>query len=170
VLKFTNVPRPVVRLELSAGRQRQARRTFAVSSGSKLQEMSRQFRDVLRTLPQGRQQYRKHTETKEEITTESTLRDFVLEIPVRRCDHPDIDLPCRVGTHALELSVLEDAKQLSLKLNRDLADLVEKQRTAVGGLEASGSVAQRTRERTLHVAEELALEQVCRSETSSANR
>ena len=47
-------------------------------------------------------------------------------------------------------------------LERDLADLVEEERAAVGELEAADAVLDRTGERAAHVAEELALEQLAR--------
>src|SRR5690606_15057746 len=52
-----------------------------------------------------------------------------------------------------------DAQELRLQLERQLADLVEEERAAVGGAEAPGALAGRARERALVVPEELALEQ-----------
>ena len=63
---------------------------------------------------------------------------------------------------ALELPLLQHAQQLALQLERDLADLVEKQRAAVGQFEPADAVAQRAGEGALDVAEELALEQFAR--------
>ena len=60
---------------------------------------------------------------------------------------------------ALELALLQDAQQLRLHLQRQLADLVEEQRAAVGQLEAAGSGRDRAGERAPLVPEQLALEQ-----------
>ena len=59
---------------------------------------------------------------------------------------------------ALELAGLEHAQQLGLLAERDVGDLVEEQRAAVGQLEAADAVALGVGERALHVAEQLALE------------
>ena len=48
-----------------------------------------------------------------------------------------------VVADALELALLEHAQQLGLQLERDLADLVEEERAAVGELEAPGDRATR---------------------------
>jgi len=53
-------------------------------------------------------------------------------------------------------------RSFNLSVERELADLVEKDRAAVGDLEASQSPLERARERALHVPEELALHQTRR--------
>src|SRR5204862_227502 len=64
---------------------------------------------------------------------------------------------------ALVLALLQHAQQLALQIERDLPDFVEKDRASVGELEAPDSIAVRSRERALHVSEELALEQLVRN-------
>ena len=61
---------------------------------------------------------------------------------------------------ALELLVLQEAQQLGLQRRRDLADLVEEQRAALGRLDAARLVAHRAGERAARVAEQLAREQL----------
>ena len=63
---------------------------------------------------------------------------------------------------ALVAPLLQHAQQLALQLQRQLADLVEEQRAAVGGLEAPHAIARRARKRAAHVAEQLALRQLAR--------
>ena len=60
---------------------------------------------------------------------------------------------------AADLALLQHAQQLRLQRERQLADLVEKQRAAVGFLEQPGLVAHRIGERAAHVTEQLGLEQ-----------
>ena len=62
----------------------------------------------------------------------------------------------------LELAGLEHAQQLGLLVQRDVGDLVEEQRAAVGELEAADAIGLRVGERALHVAEQLALEHAFR--------
>ena len=53
-------------------------------------------------------------------------------------------------------------QQLALELERYFADLIEKERSVIGQLEAPDTVSQRTCERSFDVAEELALEELMR--------
>src|SRR5262249_46483899 len=59
----------------------------------------------------------------------------------------------------LEVPCLQDAQQLHLHVERDVADLVEEERPAVGQLETPGPVAYGPREGALHVSEKLALQE-----------
>src|SRR5690606_18483663 len=57
----------------------------------------------------------------------------------------------------------QHAEQLALQVERNLADLVEEDRAAVGELEAADAVTVGAGERALHVPEELALEELVRN-------
>ena len=61
---------------------------------------------------------------------------------------------------ALELLLLQEAQQLRLQRQGQVADLVEEQRPALGGLDAPRLVADRARERALGVPEQLARQQL----------
>src|SRR5206468_3121120 len=61
--------------------------------------------------------------------------------------------------HRPDLVLLEDAQELRLERWRDVADLVQEDRAAVGFGEEPGRVADRAGEGAAHVPEELALEQ-----------
>ncbi len=78
---------------------------------------------------------------------------------VRRRHHPHVDLDRLLAADALELLLLQRAQQLHLHRRRHVADLVEEQRPAVGELEPPELLLDRTGERALLVAEQLALEQ-----------
>src|SRR5690606_18975487 len=103
-----------------------------------------------------------HAQTIEEILTEGPLVDHLPQVPVgRRHDaHVHRDLP--VPADPLDLAVLQDAKELGLKGEVELADLVEEDRAAVGLLEAPAVALGRAGERAALVAEERALDQVLR--------
>ena len=64
--------------------------------------------------------------------------------------------------------LLQHAQQLRLQLERDVADLVEKQRAAVRQLEAADPLRDRAGERAALVAEELALQQAGRESPRSS--
>src|ERR1043165_4827039 len=80
-------------------------------------------------------------------------------MPVGRRDHPDVDPFGARAAQALELVLLEDAQQLRLQLERDVADLVEEKRSPVGQLEAADALRDGSRERPPLVTEQLALEE-----------
>ncbi len=88
---------------------------------------------------------------------------------VRRCDAGrQVDVgggdQAEVGAHearaaeAAELALLQDAQQLGLRVERQVADLVEEERAAVGQLEHAGALRVGAGERAALVTEELALE------------
>ena len=58
--------------------------------------------------------------------------DHLFEIAVRRCDKTDIHLLSPRASQSFELLFLEDAKQLRLQLQWNVADLVQKERALVG--------------------------------------
>src|SRR5260221_4596682 len=64
-----------------------------------------------------------------------------------------------LATDALDPPLLEHAQEFGLQAERQLADLVEEQRAAVGHLEAAGFLLGGAGERALLVAEQLALDQ-----------
>ena len=94
------------------------------------------------------------------------LRDLLLEIPIRRRDHPDVDADVRESANALEALLLEEAQQLGLEPGRHLADLVEEHRAAVRRLEQALLLDPGIGEGAALVAEELALEQLLRAAPS----
>src|SRR5205823_5193133 len=61
-----------------------------------------------------------------------------------------------------ELALLQEAQELGLQPGRQVADLVEEQRAALGGLDAAGLIAHRARERALRMAEELTGQELLR--------
>ena len=68
----------------------------------------------------------------------------------------------RSAADAFDLVLLEDAEQLGLGLQGQLADLVQEERAAVGQLEAADAPGDGAGERPLLVAEELALDEAPR--------
>ena len=64
-----------------------------------------------------------------------------------------------VAADALERAVLEHAQQPHLRVGRQLADLVEEERSAVGALEPALPLADRAGEAAALVTEELGIDQ-----------
>src|SRR5881409_3350867 len=97
-----------------------------------------------------------------EVFAEALLLDQPSEVAVRRGDQADVDLDRPGAADTLELLLLEDPEELRLELERDLADLVEEERAAMGHLEASDLLGDGPGERAALVAKELALQETRR--------
>ena len=76
-----------------------------------------------------------------------------------RRDDAHVDRDRLASADSLDGSLLQHAEQLGLRARRQVANLVEKQRAAVGLLEAADAPGVGAGERAALVAEELALEQ-----------
>jgi hypothetical protein len=118
-----------------------------------------EHRQVLAPLAHRRKRQLDDRESVVEILPESACSDLVPEPAVRCRDDPDVDGLRVVGTDPADFASLEHTKELRLEIERELADLVEEDRPAVGDLEHAGARLDRTRERTLLVTEELALDE-----------
>ena len=82
------------------------------------------------------------------------------EVAIRGRDDADIDGRARgIGSHGLDLAVLEEAQEQRLHAQAHLADFVEEQRAAVRQTELADLVAIRAGEAALDVAEQLRFEQ-----------
>ena len=81
------------------------------------------------------------------------------EIAVGGRDDAHVDLDRPRASEPLELAGFQHAQQLRLQVQRQLADLVEKERRAVRDLESPDLPRQRPRERSLLPAEQLALDE-----------
>src|SRR6185369_5293701 len=93
-----------------------------------------------------------------QILAEASRGLLGAQVAVRSGDHARVDLDRRGRAHGPHLALLKDAQQLHLQAERHVADLVEEDRPPVRALEEALVVANRARERALHVAEELAFE------------
>src|SRR5215471_1321124 len=103
-----------------------------------------------------------HVEPVIKVFAKLSLLDQVGEIAVGRGDEAHVDLHRRRASEPLELAFLQDAEELDLHLWRDVANLVEEERSFVGELHTTRLARGRASERPLLVTEQLALEQVVR--------
>jgi len=81
------------------------------------------------------------------------------QVPVAGADDPGVHRALLVGTQAPDPALLEHPQQLHLERQRHVADLVEKERPAVGLFELARMPLRRAGEGALFVAEELGEEQ-----------
>src|SRR6185436_10230637 len=124
--------------------------------------MRREDRDVARALAQRRKEDLDAAHAVVEIVAKAPVLDRAFELSIRRADDAHVGAAVDGVADAAELAFLQKAKQLRLRGERQLADLVEKQRPAVCRLDQTGAIAIRARERAAHVAEQLALDEVLR--------
>ena len=131
---------------------------FSRSAHSRMNDRG-QIRDVLAPLAQRHQVELQDAEAVIEIAAETAGRRLDGEVAVGRGNHADVGLSRLERADALDFAVLDRAQQLGLQRQRQLADLVEKQRAVVGVLEQADLGVGGAGERAAHVAEQLALEQ-----------
>src|SRR5262249_13053941 len=93
---------------------------------------------------------------------ESALVHLPLEHPIGRSEDPYVDPPDRRLTQASDLARFERAEELGLHRERELADLVEEERSAVRRLARADAIAIRSGECAARVPEELALHEARR--------
>ncbi len=116
--------------------------------------------DVVWALAQGRYVHLHDRQAVEKIFAEAARPDLRREIAVRGRDDADIGSARATFAHTFELLFLDETQKLGLNLGRDFCDLIEEQRSSLGGLHASRSIPDRTGEGTPGVAEELAREEL----------
>ena len=115
---------------------------------------------VLEPLTQRRQVDRHDVEPVVQVLAEPVVGDGLGEVQVRGGDDPAIGLDRLGAADPLEPLVLEHPQQLGLHAQRQVADLVEEERPAVGELEPAFFLPVGAGERPPLVAEQLALQQV----------
>ena len=94
-------------------------------------------RDVVLAIAQRRQLDRDHVEAVEEILAELPFLHHLPQVDVGRGDDADVDLDRLHAAEPHEVALLDHAQQLGLRLERDVADLVEEDAALVGEVEQS---------------------------------
>ena len=118
--------------------------------------------DVFGTLAQRRHTNAHDVEAIEQILPKAALGDFRSQVAIRGAHHPDVHLATEGRADTPDLLLLKDSQQLRLGTRREIGNLVEEQRAAVGLFDEAGAIGHRARERTFHVAKQLRLEQFVR--------
>ncbi len=142
-----------------------SRERFLASSGRPLaaqdpgEETLGEDRDIHQAFVQRRQSNRERVDPIVEILAKPALPNELLEWPVGGRDQAEVDFDRPVAPQPLEPPVLEDAEQLGLGDDREIADLIEKQGAVVGQLEAPRLAVVGASVGALLVAEDLGFEQ-----------
>src|SRR6185369_2501103 len=159
VLELADVSRPRVGPQARGRPGVEGRKTLAGARGELSGEPLGEEDDVVPPFAQRGHGERKHAQPVEEVLPELSLGHGAAEVAVRRGDDPDVHAARPRAAHRLELALLQDAKKLSLELERKLANLVEEDGPPVRKREAALATGGGTSEGAALVAEELALDQ-----------
>src|SRR5262249_44951271 len=121
-------------------------------------EESNKQRDVRLALAQRRNLDGEDVQTVQEVGSEFSVADGLVEVAVSGRNHPDADADRPAAADRLEPLAVKHAEQLHLRVEGQLAHLVQKDGAAVGELEAADSLLDRASEGAFDVSEQLALD------------
>jgi hypothetical protein len=124
--------------------------------------MACQILDVVGALAQRRQPHRHDVEPVVQILAKQPLGNELAQVAVRRGDDAHVGLERRAPADGHVLALLQHPQQPGLGLHRHVADLVEKQGSALGLLEAAGKALGGAGKGTLFVAEQLRFDEFAR--------
>src|SRR5262245_36549331 len=159
VSELTDVAGPAVLLHLAHRLLRDRVDPFPQRLRHLVDELPGQPRNVLDRNGKRRHDDWEDVETVEQILAERSVGDGFLEIPMSRCDDPDVHVNRLRAAEPLDHPLLQHAQQLHLDLRRELADLVEEERRMIGQLEATDLTGDGPRVRAALVPEELAFDE-----------
>ena len=106
-----------------------------------IDEMPRKMRDVLASLGKGRHRQRHHTQPVVEILAKTPFGNFSRQVAAGRRDDPHIDRNLLVAAHPAEPLFGDRSNDLPLRFKRQIADLIEIERSLVRLLEQSDNAA-----------------------------
>ena len=124
--------------------------------------MLHQQRDVLPPLAQRGKLNGDHVQPVVQVLPKPSGGDLFRQIARGSGDQAHFHPGRLHPAHAFELALLDGAQELHLHLDRDLPDLVEEQRAAIGQLEAAGLALHGAGERPFFESEQLGLDQLAR--------
>src|SRR5438067_3158839 len=160
VFQFADVARPSVIHQRTQGLGSDVFDRLAVLQGEFLDEIFHQQRNVFLAFAQRRQIHGDDVEAIEEILAEATFFDALLQIHVGGSDDAHIYLNLADATQMHELAVLEHSQDLGLSFQIHGADLIEKNRAAVGDFEQALLGSDGAGEGALDVAKQRGFQQV----------
>src|SRR5260370_23005795 len=110
---------------------------FVHATAELLGEVLNQKRNILGPLAQRRNTDGKNVQAIVEIGTKLLFIDHRFEVPVGGGDQPRVGAQRPRAAQPFELALLQDAEKLGLQFERNLADLVQKNGSAMRQLEPS---------------------------------
>src|SRR6266540_763797 len=159
VLQLAHVAGPRPTLQVSEGLRLDGGRLDGQLPGVALDEKANQLRDVLGPLAERGQRDSDDAQAVEQVFAEILVLDSRFEIAVGGRQDADVHRDVLSGAQALDGPFLKYAQKLGLSAGIEVADFVEKQRAALGLLEAADTARLRAGEGAAFVAEQFALQQ-----------
>src|SRR5580692_490432 len=132
---------------------------LAHSSCGLLYKMLHQQRNILRTLPQGRNVDRKHIQAIVEIAAKLLLQYHSFQVTMCCGHNAHVNFLRPRASQAFEFTLLQGAKELWLQLERDIADFIQEQRALMGYLKPADLLRDGAGERSPFMAEQFTFEQ-----------
>ena len=160
VLELAHVAGPGIALQQAQRVLGDAADALAFLGGKARHEVLRELRHVAEALAQRRHPDGEHVHAVVEVLAELPVAHQLDHVAVGGRDQAEIDLQRFLRSDRIDLAVLQRAQQLHLRVERQLADLVEEQRAAVRFLELADALVDGAGERALLVPEQDALDQV----------
>ena len=125
-------------------------------------EVADERRNLVAALAQRRDAQADDVQPVEQVLAEAPVLHLLLDVGVGRGDDADVDGERGGFADRADFAVLEEAEELGLQVQAELADLVEEERAVPRGADEARMVAVGARERAPAMAEQLALEHVAR--------
>ena len=122
-------------------------------------EPASERRNIFTAITKGRDGDGKDVEAVVKVGAIFFVGDEMFEVGIGGGDETDINFLSACAAEAFELLFLKDAQKLGLKVERDVADFVEKEGAFMSEFKAADALRDGAGEGTLFVAEELAFEQ-----------
>ena len=101
-----------------------------------------------------------------EVFAERSVLDHLIQVTRRGGHNANVDVHFRVAADSSQFSLLQNSQQLGLKQQRQVADFVQKKRSAVGCFEETSPLAVGSSERSLFVTEQFTFQQVLRDRSA----
>src|ERR1051326_2855583 len=158
VFEFPNVAWPSIVHERPHRLRRNPLDLFAYLARVLLGEVSSKYRNILRVIAQGRSRDRKYLEAVVEVASKKLVAHHLGQVAVGGGDEPDVNGNGPGPSQPLERLLLQRPEQFGLQIERNIANLIQKQCASVRHLEAAQFLSQGAGECSFFVAEQLAFE------------
>jgi len=160
--QFTDIARPAIAQETPASRLGNGPDRQTMAQRDALHEGGRQREEIGSPISQRRNRQTEEIQSMEKVGTEASLGDELAKALIGGRYDTDIHGDILRTAHPTNAVVFQNRQQLGLDGEREAAELIEKQRAAMGCLEKSDASAAGIGEGPLLVAEEFRLGQVLR--------
>ena len=153
ILQLPDIPRPCVCQQFVHLGFRDSLKWFSRLAGVYPKEVVREWRDVFYSIPQRRNNDRKHIQPVVEILPEPAAGDLLTQIPIGCRNQAKVGPDRFQAADALELLGLKDSQKTGLNVHGHVADLIQKQCSTVGQLKPADLPGPGTGERSCLVTE-----------------